>query len=315
MKKSKIIIPALAVLCFSTMAAVSGTVAWFTSTTATTISTSTFTITGLDGSLEQKDATPGIGTKLDANKKIEAQTDATLTHGSVDFTSLNVYSKDQEGSSYLNRGTLFTADQGEDADYMENESADQYNVFTWNYEFDYADSDGNYPTGPDRYLYFDIDTSVSKTNKPLDKTKTTKDTSRAFRMLFVGAAVDKDGKEKIQGRVVWSPNQEWATCHPSGSKSSYIKDVVSGTTHTPTVTNYASTEIIYSGDTSIAKLGSGDTATTSRKDYLGTYTSGYAKIKVYCAVWYEGTDVNVENGVNNMPAVSVDLGFYVRSAS
>ncbi len=81
MKKSKILIPAFAVLALSVGASVSGTVAWFTADRTAQFGTS-FSVADIDGNLTVAlEANDRAGTKIE-NSNIAV--DGKLTHGSYD---------------------------------------------------------------------------------------------------------------------------------------------------------------------------------------------------------------------------------------
>ncbi len=86
-KKSKIIVPALALITTTTVASVTGTVAWFTANRAVTVSASNFVATKVESNLVV--TTEGrIGTKATDDNGITTTTDNNvtnkLTHGSYD---------------------------------------------------------------------------------------------------------------------------------------------------------------------------------------------------------------------------------------
>ena len=91
MKKSKIIVPALGILCLSTAAAVTGTVAWFTASRVQNISMSNITLvnpeTGLNVTLSNIGGTYINGNAVThANTTNVAANQGYLRDGSVDLT-------------------------------------------------------------------------------------------------------------------------------------------------------------------------------------------------------------------------------------
>lgn len=92
MKKSKILIPAFAVLALSVGASVTGTVAWFTASRSATFSSS-FSTTDLGGKLSIT-STAKIGTSLNETGNIEVKD--SLYHGSY-----NAKPKKEEGELYV----------------------------------------------------------------------------------------------------------------------------------------------------------------------------------------------------------------------
>lgn len=82
MKKSKILIPAFAVLALSVGASVTGTVAWFTASRSQSFNSS-FAVTDVNGNLDiELTGNKNAGTSLNNDKKIVV--DGSLTHGSFD---------------------------------------------------------------------------------------------------------------------------------------------------------------------------------------------------------------------------------------
>ena len=128
MKKSKVILPAMALLLFSTAASVTGTVAWFSATRVFNTSAAQFGINTIDGNLKAA-ITAHVGTEaVDANGQptntpanavgVRAFKDDTnkirsrLYHGSVDWAAnspvgwtLNRDAKADGSDRYLSKGT------------------------------------------------------------------------------------------------------------------------------------------------------------------------------------------------------------------
>ena len=70
MKKSKLIVPALAIIAFSTAASITGTVAWFTANRQVTINAGNYTVVKTSADLDC-DLADGFQTTADnANKQI-----------------------------------------------------------------------------------------------------------------------------------------------------------------------------------------------------------------------------------------------------
>ncbi len=122
-KKSKIIVPALALITATTVASVTGTVAWFTANRAVTVSASTFVATKVESNLVV--TTEGrIGTKATADNGITTTTDTNvtnkLTHGSYDAQtnaagSLYVAQISDDGTSITDFTDLGTEDTAKSA--------------------------------------------------------------------------------------------------------------------------------------------------------------------------------------------------------
>ncbi len=112
MKKSKILIPAFAVLALSVGASVTGTVAWFTANRTSSFTT-TFGVADIDGSLSvELTGNDRAGTKLNTSKNIEV--DGKLTHGSYDAQAKS------------NAGQLYVANLSNDTDGENKYTVDSY---------------------------------------------------------------------------------------------------------------------------------------------------------------------------------------------
>ena len=118
MKKSKILIPAVAVLALSVGASVTGTVAWFTSSRTATVSAGVFESKALSANLKVKStALVGMTTKdSEATDKSTITVDGALTHGSYNATKANAgllyvanTDDDKKVTSYSSLGDLATA--------------------------------------------------------------------------------------------------------------------------------------------------------------------------------------------------------------
>ena len=100
MKKSKIIVPALALIAFSMAASITGSVAWFTANRTATINAGTYVVVKTSANLEFT-LTGGIGTEVDTNSDNTILTQTTpqtgsavgnkLTDGSFDHVGKMIY--------------------------------------------------------------------------------------------------------------------------------------------------------------------------------------------------------------------------------
>ncbi len=111
-KKSKIIVPALALITATTVASVTGTVAWFTASRTATITGTTFHTTTLNSNLKVKVETlkAGVATpSTNEGNEVSLTVDGLLTHGSYNAQRLSVdgTAKDTTDSD---KGTTYGAD-------------------------------------------------------------------------------------------------------------------------------------------------------------------------------------------------------------
>ena len=110
LKKSAVVIPALAMIAVTAAASVSGTVAWFTANRAVSVTAGNFVSSKLDSSLTVE-STGGVGTSVDNDKKIiSVDSKDTLTHGSYDAKAIT-------GNT---EGHLYVANLADGADSVSN---------------------------------------------------------------------------------------------------------------------------------------------------------------------------------------------------
>ncbi len=103
-KKSKIIVPALALITATTVASVTGTVAWFTASRTITITGTSFHTTTLNSNLKVKVESLHCGTTTTSNSSDFAESgsvtvDGLLTHGSYNAQALSNNATAQDSST------------------------------------------------------------------------------------------------------------------------------------------------------------------------------------------------------------------------
>ena len=101
MKKSKVIIPALALMAFSVAASITGTVAWFTANRVATVTAGSFAVVNTTTDL-QVSLAPGIGTQAADNNNTHTITvidGYKLTDSSFDHSAVahNVIAPNETG--------------------------------------------------------------------------------------------------------------------------------------------------------------------------------------------------------------------------
>lgn len=320
MKKSKVLIPALAAIAFSTIASVTGTVAWFTSQSAVSISTSSFKVSGLEGSLSVT-PTAGVGTSVSGqneNTSITTAEKVELTHGSFDIATKKVYSYDQFSDAtaavYTHKeGAVVGADQVA-ADFKETSSGNKYNAITWSLTFKYGSTHvtahddvlehDEYLLDDPVNLYYNFkDSAITSSVSLVDGEK---NAARGFRVAFLN---DADSVA-----TVWSPEQGKVYApKASGSDPDVNSCYVSSKTAT---TDYTSANLMYKGlqaDEAGISYIVGESGTTDRADFLGQFnTENGGVVTVTCVAWFEGCDPNVVNVTGQLPSVGSSMNFYVK---
>lgn len=131
MKKSKIIIPAAAILALSVGASVTGTVAWFTSSRTATVKASVFESKALETNLTVK-STKLVGmTTVDTSAATTSTitVDGYLTHGSYNAAANNAgelyvanFNDDGTVDGYVSKGTVANAATNAEAPTVETHS-------------------------------------------------------------------------------------------------------------------------------------------------------------------------------------------------
>lgn len=139
MKKSKIIVPALAVLLLSTAASVTGTVAWFTANKVFTMKAGQFAVVNTKNNLEAI-VEEGVGTDLSGNDIVVEETATpsvykALTDASFNHNNANPYfvEPDNDGARIDSKYNLLGNPSLESN--LEREAGKIYSAFTWTITF------------------------------------------------------------------------------------------------------------------------------------------------------------------------------------
>ena len=306
LKKSKIIVPALALITATTAASVTGTVAWFSANRAATV-TASFQATDSEGNLLLK-STKGVGTTVASSTFATTSAvtvDGKLTHGSYNAadsgaTTGELYVADiseptEENTNYSVVGyTSHGAISGNTGDnitpttypWMAGKTADTTPVKIW-YAVSWTVS-----------IKLESIGNASATNMVfVDFNKTTfgndTDVNAGFRVaLMDGTHTYIIGNDDVTSHVTGAATTEakaknavgdWDPYHQFGETYTKVKDNVSKTT-AETVTNGFLFEL----------------ADTDPKD-------------ITVVAWYEGEDPAVTSGENSFTASDLSLNFYCRS--
>lgn len=329
LKKSAVVIPALARIAVTAAASVSGTVAWFTANRSVTVKGSNFNAVAQDGDLSIELGDTLVGVVADGNTGSVKMADKTsLTDASYDPDSSKLYTKilgEDENNSTVVAGfedlgtATVTNTEGVGGalksnpawSYVNGSGNDQTTVYygvswTWNFTYVFK-SDAN-----DMGLFFNIKDSTIGFSKDDDTNKknrngtkydptTNAEVGKGFR-LARQAEQDTDNKNENQ-TIVWAPQ---------GGKNSRV----TGTKATETAAAFGTGIFHTVGETNAS------TATDLASDYktknsnngycfLGRLTSTAQTISVKCTAWFEGTDDNVVNDALNQ-VVTTTQRFYVR---
>ena len=306
MKKSKVLIPAMALLLFSTAASITGTVAWFTSTRTFETTVGNFTVREVDGNLE---CTLGadVGTSVTSNVvSVNANTyliDASLNVANAG-TSIDMYRliRDGSASEYFkkyNKGETGT----DDWKYITIESDKYYLAVSWTMTFTYT---FNSETAP---LDVMLDLKGTEINGAASLgANETQDTALGFRIAFIAGSTVK----VFGNRALGESGHEY-------DNMQYVNGITNTSVANLSGSNYLLHNASY--DKTISALADGANHTT-RPEYLGTISdagAGTGNLVVTCVAWYEGTDPAVISDIDSthktkLQTLSADLAFFGRAA-
>lgn len=304
MKKSRIIVPALAMLTLSVAASVTGTVAWFSASRTANLTAKSVSVMNAAGDLGVE-LIAGLNTGVNGS----TVTNTPLMDASVNVDSLGADVADKANvdvyTANINSDNEITGLAAHKGDYSKDikngeTSTTVYAVNTWKAKFSTSAVSSN-------YLFFD--TRLSKSNlTALSETGANKSVYRALRVcMFVGAQ-----------KLVWAPyTEEEYVYHAinygnmvhnvsvnSRFDSANYGDIVKKTTKAIK----APVDIIKSGDT-LGKASSNDAL-------LSSELTAATPITVSFVLWFEGLDSNCVSSAQEINSIgtavtkTLNLSFY-----
>ena len=305
MKKSKIIIPALALIAFSVAASVTGAVAWFTASRTATISAGSYAVVKTSAELSAN-VTSGIGTSVE-NSTVSF--DSVLTDASFNHKQDKrlVITPNEAGTglkmapgktasdpdAYDGAGVISLADatptnmkRGETGD---NPAKTIYTIATFDIEFKISFG----AVAGDVGLY--LDNGAGKTSVTVNGGASPV-TATGFRMAFVQKGSLTDGSQ-VKNTVL-ADLQTSTNC----------KYVAGATDTTLAGTAYAANDYDLIDSAYNAALPTIESGTeldpmtrakqTNRPDFLGFFkykAASEVKLSYTVVCWFEGTDPNIVN--------------------
>ncbi len=278
MKKSKIIVPALGILAFSTAAAVTGTVAWFTANRSVTVSNTAITAYNPESGLKvvlssAKGAT--ISESTGSGSTAAAVEHGLLRDASVDFATANapvVYRSVLNDAGAVSGFSAVTAaaEAGTAAGNNGATTPVSYywcSIYTATFSLESAGSSQTYE------LFYD------NTKLSANAGSSTGNIKNALR---IGIYISKSSHQVI------TPFEAASTT------STYVKaEAFGGEPAAPVTGNYST-------------LGSEATGTWKMGELTG---AGTVEAKIY--TWFEGTDAACNNEQVDGQALAVSLGFKI----
>ena len=301
MKKSKIIVPALAMIGLSAVASVTGSVAWFTAVRKADISAGNYTVVRTSAELAST-LHPGVGTTVNGST---VTVGGKLTDGSFNHKTGNIFVPNSGGTGIASTVALSSIDLETPNSYKNllrgTDASDSnktiYTAITW--DIDLTITFGVVDTGVALFL------NLADTSFVADAQTAT--TALGFRTAIVpkpGYSIPTGSTERA---MVYAGLQ-------AENKCKYLTDATAASFTTPTAYNQSSDhDLVYSGYTA-DPLGDtiASTSLATRNDYLGTFkfqASTPVTLKYTVVAWYEGTDENIDNDATVFDTVTSTLSF------
>ena len=299
MKKSKIIIPALAIIAFSTAASIAGSVAWFTASRTANITAGNFAVVKTSADLAYK-VEEGAATTVSGNTVVF---DGLLTDGSVNHKTAKAYTPNESGTTYSTDDTKKEIDLTADADASaitaletklsrgqgKDGSATKTIYTAATFKVSFTISFGSIDTNIG--LYLNTKLSAVTVNGGADPL-----TAKGFRMAFMPYSIPEGSSGKA---TVFADLQKTTdtTVNPAKTNIKYIKDL---TDTSLSGTEYVASEYDLIDSTYNEDLPSTGTLSqyTNRQDYLGTFkfaAGTQVTLSYRVACWFEGTDPEIVN--------------------
>ncbi len=325
MKKSKIIVPALAMIAFSAAASIAGSVAWFTASRQVTVDAGTYAVVKTNASL---DCVVSAGAGTTVNDKVVTLGNNKLTDGSFSHLNSNIYTPNENGNGFstvtgkgeiaLVNYTSSTTSEAKAAfeallergDVGTGSSAGKiYTAVT--FELAFTVSFG----AVDADVGLFLDNGASKTSFVVaGENPPAASTAKGFRMAFIPYDVPTGSAGHA---TVLADLQTTANCRYVGSKDSFpANSATPGAPANGAAYNQSSaTDLIDSSYATALPTSATERATAiARPDYLGTFkfSSGNRVTLKYTAVaWFEGTDPEIINRLaeEDYQAVKASLCF------
>ena len=310
LKKSLLIVPAMATLLFAAAGSVGGTVAWFSAVSTYKTDITSFKVVRLDGDLACALA-EGVGTDVEgtgSTAQIKLEENAELTHGSFNHANKNVYVTTGAENSFVSKAVMSdtapTPASGslEAATYtLDSKTHTVYYAVTWSMAFTYTLPVSGASAGQATNLYLDL--ANSKFTAVAGGQSTSLLTQKGFRLAFfknTNTTVTTNGNSDHYNRV-------WADLQTS-EKCSYVSS-------TSATASYAAADKVLITSES-ATIPEGEKGTKDVNYCLGqfkVFSGSASKLGYTCVAWFEGSDENVKNAAS-MDEVTVNLAFYTRTS-
>lgn len=287
MKKSRIILPAVALLTISTVAAASSTVAWFSATREITIKTNEVGVYNPESNLEiVLTGVTEAGSKVKDNDPKIIDLPSYLRDGSVDLNRGKVYKKDLVATDTYNEVTNFTSESA----LINDQETVIYRATSWTMTFSMKDAT------PDSYAIFLNISNLA--NSFTHKAVSEKAEENVYKSLRLGLKYN-DGFVVVAPFYDSTNDNSLAYVNGTSSTGTYDKAII------------ANHDKIGTSEITTATLNSDGYKDTNA--YVGQIAGGKDQsLEVTAYLWFEGMDKNCVNGLGSVlnTKVNAALSFY-----
>ena len=286
----------MAMIAFSSLASIAGSVAWFTASRQVTVSAGTYAVVKTTTNL-QCDVSAGVGTVADNSTKTISLNGNKLTDGSFNHKTYRVYTPNEAGDglhSDAAKKEISIFENASLASNLERATLDDgkkvYTAVTWNLSFtmSFGANSGDYG------LYLNTTALASKFTTPENTdndAETVDTTAKGFRIAIVPNGAAPTGSQTRA--VVFADLQDDTLCK-------YVPDTSVGIVGT----GYAAgdKDLIDKDYTEALPTESTEYADAiGRNDYIGKFgfvASTPVTLNYTVVAWFEGTDPEIVNRDN-----------------
>ena len=302
MKKSRIIIPALAMIAFSVAASITGAVAWFTATRTANIDAGIYTVVKTTANLNVTLSATGIGTSgADSGSSHTITVNGVLGDGSFDHAQANVVTPDGNGAKIAAITALDSANATNMKRGQTNDSTpkDIYTAITFDMDFtiEFGGAAGDIALFLDTNLEGEAGSQVANSRFVVTGSNTSADqTATGFRMAFIPTGANSaNGVKKVFAGLQSGSNCKYVSTASPAAVGDNLPALADATAYSGDLIDQS----YHGGEGGLPEAFSAGTNVTTRLDYFGTFVYAanqtvHLQYKVVC--WFEGTDPNVING-------------------
>lgn len=294
MKKSKIIIPAAAILALSVGASVTGTVAWFTASRRTAVTLSNLAVMNTGGALGFAVSDTGlVGATKNANDSVEL---TYLKDASYDAANDKVYAANLNADGKKVTGTREVSKASKSSVTIGGAAKDVYFINQFKGTFTSTSDQSN-------YLMFDTSATASYIAEKTGSSESAaiSDAFKALRVSMVNSSEDD------KHTVIWAPytNETNVYYVKAAGSLTLEQDAESAAVEEGYVTsNLAAeyTDAVKKNSTTPFGDGSSIASINAAHILLSTKLSTTVKPEITFTIWFEGLDadcINDSDGVSN----------------